>query len=94
LTTSMHTIPLYYQKILAHELTLKCPAHELKKLNQTLASSAVGLNPLHIDAALFVFNCPLSRGAILLTVTTLQLLFPSLLPFQEGGNKGRKERTI
>ena len=94
MTTSMHTIPLYYQKILAHELILKRPAHELKILNQTIASSAVDFNPHQIDAALFAFNCPLSSGTILLTVTTLRLLFPSLLPFQEGGNKGRKERTI
>ncbi|HHT9105946.1 MAG TPA: hypothetical protein ACFYD7_08760 [Candidatus Wujingus californicus] len=94
MTTSMHTIPLYHQIILAYELTLKRPSNELKKLNQTLKPSAVDRNPHHIDAALFVFNCPLSRGSILLTVTTLQSWFPSLLPFQEGGNKGRKERTI
>lgn len=57
-------IPLLYQnqKILAYELILKRPAHELKKLNQTLASSTVDLNPHQIDAA---FSCPLSRGAIL-----------------------------
>ena len=57
--------PQFFQKILAHELTLKCPSYELKKINQTLASSAVDLNPHQIDAALFAFNCPLSRGAIL-----------------------------
>ena len=94
MTTSQYTISLFYQIILAYELTLKRPAHELKKLNQTLISSTVDLNPHQIDAALFAFNCPLSSGTILLTVTTLRLLFPSLLPFQEGGNKGRKERTI
>lgn len=43
--------PQFFQKILAHELTLKRPAHELKKLNQTLASSTVDLNPHQIDAA-------------------------------------------
>lgn len=65
LSNSNSKIPLFYQKILAHELTLKRPAHELKKLNQTLASSTVDLNPHQIDAALFAFNCPLSGGAIL-----------------------------
>lgn len=94
MTTSQHTISLFYQKILAHELTLKHPSHELEKLKQTLASSVVGLNPHQIDAALFAFNCPLSRGAILLTVTTLQSLFPSLLPFQRVRNKGGKERAM
>ena len=58
-------IPQYFQKILAHELTLKRPSHELKILNQTLVSSTVDLNTHQIDAALFAFNCPLSRGAIL-----------------------------
>jgi adenine-specific DNA-methyltransferase len=82
LTTSQHTISLFYQKNLARVLILKRPAHELKKLNQALASSAVDLNPHQIDAALFAFNCSLSRGAILLTVITLQSLFLSLLPFQ------------
>ena len=75
-------IPQLFQKILAHELTLKRPAHELRKLNQTLVSTTVDLNLHQIDAALFAFNCPLSRGAILLTVTTLQSLFLSLLSFQ------------
>lgn len=65
LITLTHNTPKYLQKILAHELTLKRPAHELKKLNQTLASSTVDLNPHQIDAALFAFNCHLSRGAIL-----------------------------
>jgi hypothetical protein len=37
----------------------------LKKLTQSLASSTVDLNPHQIKAALFAFNSPLSRGAIL-----------------------------
>jgi len=65
LLTSNYTIPQFSQKILAHELTLKRPAHELKKLKQALASFTVDLNSHQIDAALFAFNCPLSRGAIL-----------------------------
>src|SRR3972149_11606928 len=58
-------IPQFFQKILTHELALNHPSHELKKLNQTLDSSTVDFNPHQIDAALFVFNCPLSRGAVL-----------------------------
>jgi SNF2 family DNA or RNA helicase len=65
LPTLNSNISLFYQNIFARVLTLKRPAHELKKLNQTRASSAVDLNPHQIDAALFAFNCPLSRGAIL-----------------------------
>jgi SNF2 family DNA or RNA helicase len=58
-------VPPFHQKILAHELTLKRPSYELRKLSQTLASSAVDLNPHQIEAALFAFNSPLSRGAVL-----------------------------
>lgn len=60
LPVSNYKVPLYYQKILAHELTLKRPSHEIKKLNQTLASSTVDLNPHQIDAALFAFSKELS----------------------------------
>lgn len=65
LSASNYKTPSFYQKILAYELTLKRPAHELRKLNQTLAFSTVDLNPHQIDAALFAFHWPLSRGAIL-----------------------------
>ena len=65
LLTSNYTIPLFCQKILAHEPTLQRPSHELKKLNQPLTSPLVDFNLHQINAALFAFNCPLSRGAIL-----------------------------
>ena len=57
--------PQYFQKILAHELTLNRPSHELQKLNQTRVSSTDDLNPHHIDTALFAYNSPLLGGAIL-----------------------------
>lgn len=57
--------PQFFQKILAHELTLKRPSHELKKLNQTLASSTVDLNPHQIDAACLPIIALFQRGAIL-----------------------------
>ena len=38
--------PQYFQKILAHELTLKRPSHELKKLNQTIRAFEIPLPPL------------------------------------------------
>lgn len=63
--TEGQKIPLFHQKILAHELTLKRPSHELSKLNQSLTSTTVDLNPHQINAALFAFNSPISRGAIL-----------------------------
>jgi superfamily II DNA/RNA helicase len=49
----------------AHELTRRCPSDSIQKLAATLANAEVDLNPHQIDAALFAFRSPLSRGAIL-----------------------------
>jgi SNF2 family DNA or RNA helicase len=51
----------------AHELTRRCPSDSLQKLAATLANvqAQVDLNPHQIDAALFAFRSPLSKGAIL-----------------------------
>ncbi|MDO8142913.1 MAG: restriction endonuclease subunit S [Candidatus Brocadiales bacterium] len=38
--------PQFFQKILAHELTLKCPSHELKKINQTIRAFEISLPPV------------------------------------------------
>lgn len=56
---------VYHAKYLAHELTKRCPSDSLQKLAATLADAQVDLNPHQIDAALFAFRSPLSRGAIL-----------------------------
>jgi SNF2 family DNA or RNA helicase len=55
----------FSQKLLAHELTLAHPSHDAQKLTRSLNSAQVDLNPHQIDAALFAFCSPLSRGAIL-----------------------------
>src|SRR3954469_1714046 len=56
---------VYHAKYLAHELTKRCPSDSIRKLASTLADAQVDLNPHQIDAALFAFRSPLSRGAIL-----------------------------
>ena len=56
---------VYYAKYLAHELTKRCASDNLQKLAATLADAQVDLNPHQIDAALFAFRSPLSKGAIL-----------------------------
>ncbi|MFQ5901263.1 MAG: SNF2-related protein [Thermodesulfobacteriota bacterium] len=61
----MILLPIFHQILLAHELTLKRPAHDMKKLEAPLSSSLVDLNPHQIDAAVFAFKGPLSKGAIL-----------------------------
>ncbi|HHT9105949.1 MAG TPA: hypothetical protein ACFYD7_08775 [Candidatus Wujingus californicus] len=62
LPTLNSKISLFYQNIFARVLTLKRPSHELKKLNQTLASSAVDLNPHQRDETLPTFKSILFGG--------------------------------
>jgi hypothetical protein len=55
----------YHAKYLAYELTRRLPAEKAEKLSQSLCNATVDLNPHQIEAALFAFRSPLSRGAIL-----------------------------
>lgn len=55
----------FHQTIVAHELTLRRRAGDRRKLARSLSSASVDLNPHQIHAALFAFQSPLSRGALL-----------------------------
>lgn len=52
-------------KLLAYELTRRCPSDSLEKLAGVVAGAQVDLNPHQIDAALFAFRSPLAKGALL-----------------------------
>ncbi|MHA3774326.1 SNF2-related protein [Verrucomicrobiota bacterium sgz303538] len=60
----MHFTP-YHSKYLAYELTRRCPSDSVEKLAGALVDAQVDLNPHQVDAALFAFESPLSKGAIL-----------------------------
>jgi SNF2 family DNA or RNA helicase len=55
----------YHAKYFAYELTKRCSSNDLEKLTASLLDAQVDLNPHQIDAALFAFQSPLSKGAIL-----------------------------
>jgi SNF2 family DNA or RNA helicase len=55
----------YQAKYLAYELTKRCPSDSVEKLAGAVAGAQVDLNPHQVDAALFAFRSPLSKGAIL-----------------------------
>ena len=55
----------YHAKYYAYELTKRSSSDSLEKLTATLANAQVDLNPHQIEAALFAFRSPLSKGAIL-----------------------------
>src|SRR5437867_11164686 len=55
----------YHAKYDAHLLTRRSASDRLEKLGASLLNATVDLNPHQIDAALFAFRSPLSKGAIL-----------------------------
>ena len=56
---------VFLKKYLAEKISLQKMAGSLNRLSSVLAKSTIDLNPYQIHAALYAFNSPLSRGAIL-----------------------------
>lgn len=61
----MKKITSYQAKYYAYELTKRCAPDSVEKLAGALVDAQVDLNPHQIDAALFAFRSPLSKGALL-----------------------------
>lgn len=55
----------YHAKYFAYELTKRYSSNSLQKFTASLADAQVDLNPHQVEAALFAFKSPLSKGAIL-----------------------------
>lgn len=55
----------YHAKYFAYELTKRCASDSIEKLAAALSDAQVDLNPHQVEAALFAFRGPFSRGAIL-----------------------------
>jgi len=55
----------YQAKYIAYELTRQAPSDSLDKLAAAVSGAQVDLNPHQVDAALFAFKSPLSKGALL-----------------------------
>src|SRR5512136_624966 len=55
----------FHAKYFAHELTRRHSSDSIEKLASVLADAQVDLNPHQVEAALFAFRNPFSRGAIL-----------------------------
>jgi ERCC4-related helicase len=55
----------FHAKYYAHELTSRRSADSMEKLAGAVASAQVDLNPHQVEAALFAFHSPLSKGAVL-----------------------------
>ncbi|WNY25459.1 SNF2-related protein [Methanolapillus millepedarum] len=55
----------YHAKLYAEELLKRGPSDHVESLTAILMDSQVDLNPHQVDAALFAFRSPLSKGVIL-----------------------------
>ena len=55
----------YHAKFFAYDLTKRCPSDSIEKLASALVDAQVDLNPHQVEAALFAFRSPLSKGALL-----------------------------
>ena len=55
----------YHAKYFAYHLTKRCASDNIEKLAGALVDAQVDLNPHQVEAALFAFRSPLSRGALL-----------------------------
>jgi len=58
-------ITLHQAKYLAFELSKRFPSGSAERFNIALADAQVDLNPHQVESALFAFQSPLSKGAIL-----------------------------
>lgn len=61
----MNDLTPYQAKYIAYELTRRFPSGSSEKFNVALMDAQVDLNPHQVEAALFAFKSPLSKGAIL-----------------------------
>src|SRR5262245_65374352 len=55
----------YHAKLFAHELSKRHSVADAAKLAGALLDAQVDLNPHQVEAALFAFKSPLSKGAVL-----------------------------
>mgnify|MGYP001588505876 FL=1 len=79
---------------LAHKLTEKKPISDPEKLNNSIRSANIDLNPHQVDAAIFAFKSPLSRGAILADEVGLGKTIEAGLIIDQLFTEGRKNILV
>lgn len=55
----------YHSQLFANELTLRAPMGTIERIAAALMGSRIDLNPHQVDAAVFAFRSPFSKGALL-----------------------------
>jgi ERCC4-related helicase len=85
----------YHAAYFAHELRKRCAADDPDKLAEALLDAKVELNPHQVEAALFAFQSPLSKGAILADEVGLgKTIEAGLLLAQKWAEKRRNSHLL
>lgn len=85
----------FHAKFFAYELTKRCASDNVEKLASVLADAQVDLNPHQVEAALFAFRSPFSKGAILADEVGLgKTIEASLLLAQHWAERKRRLLVI
>src|SRR3989338_4905976 len=83
-----------FKTYLAHALTEKKSVSDREKLNNSIRAANIDLNPHQVDAAVFAFKSPLSRGAILADEVGLGKTIEAGLIIDQLYTEGRKRILI
>lgn len=75
----------YQTKYFAYDITRRCAPDSADTLAGAVAGAQVDLNPHQVDAALFAFSSPLSKGALLADEVGLGKLLKRALSFRSAG---------
>jgi len=84
----------YHSAYLAYQLTKRHSLHDSEKLASVLADAQVDLNPHQLDAALFAFQSPLSKGSILADEVGLGKTIEAGLVIAQKWSEGKRRIII
>jgi SNF2 family DNA or RNA helicase len=84
----------YHAKLFAHELSRRHSVADAEKLAGALMDAQVDLNPHQVEAALFAFKSPLSKGAILADEVGLGKTIEAGLVLAQKWTEGRRRILV
>jgi len=84
----------YHAKLFAHELSRRHSVADSEKLAGALLDAQVDLNPHQVEAALFAFKSPLSKGAILADEVGLGKTIEAGLVLAQKWTEGRRRILV
>ena len=84
----------YHAKLYAHELSKRHSVADIEKLAGALLDAQVDLNPHQVEAALFAFKSPLSKGAVLADEVGLGKTIEAGLVLAQKWTEGRRRILV